>query len=400
MLLGIDQVISSSDFSQRWSGARVAFLGHAASVTRDGIHSMDALARHPEVNLVCGFGPQHGMRSEKQDNMVESEDYQDPVLNIPVYSLYGETRKPTRKMVQNFDVLLVDLQDIGARVYTYSTTLFYMLDACSEMSRSVWVLDRPNPAGRVVEGTILEKGWESYIGEVPLIMRHGLTLGELARWYVDQKELDIDLHVLQMCGYHPDDPHGFGWPQNQLAWVNPSPNASSINMVRCFPGTVLLEGTTLSEGRGTTTPLELAGAPDLDFKRLWSDAIELAPDWMRGAIIRPCFFEPTFDKHYGRLCSGIQIHTDFDHFNPYFFKPFRLVLGLLKAIRRRDPGYHLWRKGPFEYETDKWPIDILTGSSFIRRWVDDPHATVADMEEKISLDEASWLSSRTEFLLY
>jgi uncharacterized protein YbbC (DUF1343 family) len=398
--LGTDQFLKNRKWQESLKKKRIAFLGHAASVTSNGMHSMDALARVQSLNLVCAFGPQHGMRSEKQDNMIESADYHDPVLNIPVFSLYGASRKPDTTMMDAFDVLLVDLQDIGARVYTYSTTLFYMLDACAETSKQVWVFDRPNPAGRAVEGTLLEKGWESFIGNAPLIMRHGLTLGELARWYVKVKSLDIDLNVVAMTGYQPDEPPGYGWPLNQLAWVNPSPNASSINMVRCFPGTVLFEGTNLSEGRGTTTPLEMVGAPDLDFRKLLNDLEGMAPEWTRGAILRHCHFEPVYDKHQGNLCSGLQIHTDHPVFNPYIFKPFRLAAGLLKAIRNTVPDYDLWREGPFEYEHDKQPVDLLNGGPTLRTWVEDPKARAEDLERILLRDEEQWLSERSDFLLY
>ena len=303
-------------------------------------------------------------------------------------------------MMDGFDILLIDLQDIGARVYTYSTTLFYMLEACAEKSKTVIILDRPNPAGRAVEGTILEPGWESFIGTVPLIMRHGLTPGELAGWYVWKVGLDLDLQVVKMTGYEPDEPPGFGWPQNQLVWVNPSPNAASLNMVRCFPGMALFEGTNLSEGRGTTTPLEMVGAPDLDFREVLKTFSNWSHDWMRGAIFRPCHFEPTFDKYQGILCSGLQIHTDHPVFNPYLFKPYRIAAGLMKVIRKLVPDYHLWRRGVFEYENDRLAIDILSGSAFLRSWVDDPEGIPWDLEKKLMENEAGWLSERSAYLIY
>ena len=253
MKLGIDRLLSDPQLARRLHGRRLALLGHPASVTGGCEHSLDALMGRPDLRLSAAFGPQHGMRGDKQDNMVETADITDPRHGIPVFSLYGEVRYPTAAMLETFDILLVDLQDIGTRIYTYVTTLAYVLDACAKAGKAVWVLDRPNPAGRPVEGSLLEPGWESFVGAGPLPMRHGLTLGELARWFVARRGLDLELEVVAMDGYAPDaSARAIGWPLAELAWVNPSPNAATLNMARCFPGTVLFEGTTLSEGRGTT----------------------------------------------------------------------------------------------------------------------------------------------------
>jgi len=310
MRLGIDVLLHDSTLLGKLAGRRVALLGHPASVTHECRHTLDALMACPEVRISAAFGPQHGMLGDKQDNMIESDDYVDPRYGIPVFSLYGKVRRPTDAMMETFDVLLVDLQDVGTRIYTFVTTLTYMLEACAEKGKSIWVLDRPNPAGRPIEGTILEPGWESFIGAGPMAMRHCMTVGEIARWWVDLRKLDVDLRIVAMEGYDPGEGPGFGWPLGELSWVNPSPNASSLNMARCFAGTVLIEGTTLSEGRGTTTSLELVGAPDVDFEALLYRMREMAPEWLGGCRIRPCHFEPTFQKHVGRLCSGLQIHTD------------------------------------------------------------------------------------------
>ena len=257
MILGIDNLLQDKNLLAQLKHRRLALLGHPASVASDGRHSLDALRACPNVDIVAAFGPQHGMRGDKQDNMIESDDYVDSRCGVPVFSLYGKVRRPTPDMMKMFDVLLVDLQDIGTRIYTFATTLIYMLDACAQFGKSLWVLDRPNPAGRPIEGTILEPGWESFVGAAPMIMRHGLTLGELAKWYADLNRLGVDLHIVPMLGWQPDSSPGYGWPVGELAWINPSPNASSLNMARCFPGTVLFEGTTLSEGRGTATALEV-----------------------------------------------------------------------------------------------------------------------------------------------
>ena len=400
MNLGIDELLKNARLRKPLEGRRVALLGHPASVTRECRHTLDALMDCPDVRVVATFGPQHGMRGEKQDNMIESEDYLDPQYGIPVFSLYGEVRRPTDAMMDSFDVLLVDLQDVGTRIYTFMTTLTYMLEACAEHGKSLWVLDRPNPAGRPIEGTILEPGWESFIGCGPLIMRHGLTPGEIAKWWVDLKGLDVDLKVITMTGYDPDAPPGFGWPLHELSWVNPSPNASSLNMTRCFPGTVLFEGTNLSEGRGTTTPLEVVGAPDIDFSLILKRMNSLAPEWLAGCCIRPCFFEPTFQKHVGRMCSGLMIHTDNSAYRHEKFKPYRIGALMLKAIRLEYPDYQIWHSRPYEYETDRLAIDLLSGGTFLRDWVDDPSATPADFDARLRPDEARWAEIRKRYLLY
>ncbi len=377
----------------------MALLGHPASVNSRGQHSLDALSACPDLKVTAAFGPQHGMRGDKQDNMIESDDYADPVLKIPVFSLYGKVRRPTREMLASFDALLVDLQDIGTRIYTFVTTLAYMLEAAAESGKSVWVLDRPNPAGRAIEGTILEPGWESFIGVGPLIMRHGLTLGEFARWYVDRRGLKVGLKVVPMEGYDPGAGPGYGWPVFELPWINPSPNASSLNMTRCFPGTVLFEGTTLSEGRGTTNSLEIVGAPDVDFNRVLRSASRLAPAWLEGCRVRPCYFAPTFQKHRGQLCSGVQIHTDFAGYQPGRFWPYRLGALLLKSIRLEYPDYAIWHRLEYEYETDRLAIDLLSGGSFLREWVDNNSAQPGDFEARLAPDEREWARQVRPYLM-
>ncbi len=400
MTLGIDNLLHDRKLFAQLKGRRIALLGHPASMTSDGRHTLDALMEMKGVNITAAFGPQHGMRGDKQDNMIESEDYVDPRHGIPVFSLYGQTRRPTAEMLDAFDIVLVELQDIGTRIYTFVTTLIYMLEACTRSGKSVWVLDRPNPAGRPVEGTILESGWESFVGAAPMIMRHGMTLGELARWYVSLKNLDIDFQVVPMQGWQPERAPGFGWPIGELPWINPSPNAGSVNMARCFPGTVLFEGTTLSEGRGTTTALEVIGAPDLDFQRLLKRMAAMRADWLTGCLLRPCSFEPTFHKHAGKLCAGVQIHTDGARYDHRRFKPYRLAALLLKAIRLEYPDYEIWRTFPYEYETERPAIDLLAGGSFLREWVDDPAATAGDFEARLLRDETEWRQMRESFLLY
>jgi uncharacterized protein YbbC (DUF1343 family) len=303
-------------------------------------------------------------------------------------------------MTDTFDVLLVDLQDVGTRVYTFITTLRYVLEEAAARRRAVWVLDRPNPAGRPVEGLRLLAGGESFVGAGPLPMRHGLTLGELGRWFVRTLGLDVEYQVVTMEGWAPAQAPGYGWPLGERSWVNPSPNAATLSMARCYPGTVMLEGTTLSEGRGTTHPLELFGAPDLDARALLAEMESLAPPWLAGCRLRPCWFEPTFHKHAGQLCTGVQVHVDDPAYAHDRFRPWRLVALAFKALRRLRPDYDLWRDFPYEYEKDRLAIDVINGGEQLRRWVDDPAATPADLDALAAVDEASWREERAAFLLY
>jgi uncharacterized protein YbbC (DUF1343 family) len=400
MRFGIDRLLEESALRKPLAGRRIALLAHPASVTRDLVHSLDALAALDDIELVAAFGPQHGLRGDKQDNMVESPDFRDPVHGIPVFSLYGEVRRPTAAMMDSFDVLLVDLQDLGCRIYTFSTTLRYVLEAAAEQGKAVWVLDRPNPVGRPVEGLRLRTGWESFVGVGPLPMRHGLTLGELARWFVQTLRLDVEYDVVTMEGWEPASAPGFGWPLGERTWVNPSPNASNLWMARCYAGTVMLEGTTLSEGRGTTRPLEVFGAPDLEPRAMLETMRSLAPHWLQGCRLRECWFEPTFHKHVGTLCAGVQIHVEAAAYDHHTFRPWRLMALVFKAIRTRRPDYGLWRDFAYEYEYDRLAIDLLNGSELLRQWVDDPTAVPADLDALTAPDETSWLDERDGVLLY
>lgn len=398
---GLDRLLADAALRRPLAGRRLALLAHPASVTRDLTHSLDALAALPELRLTAAFGPQHGLRGDKQDNMVESPDYVDACHGLPVFSLYGEVRRPTEAMLDNYDVLLVDLQDLGCRIYTFITTLRYVLEAAARRGQEVWVLDRPNPVGRPVEGLCLRPGWESFVGAGPLPMRHGLTLGELARWFVARLGLDVDCRVVPMTGWQPEAAPGFGWPLGQRSWVNPSPNAPNLSMARAYAGTVMLEGTTLSEGRGTTRPLELFGAPDLDAGALIATMQRLAPQWLAGCRLRPCWFEPTFHKHAGALCAGVQIHVeDPAHYDHGAFRPWRLQALAFKALRQLRPDYPLWRDFAYEYEHERLAIDLINGSPLLREWVDDAAATPADFEALARPDEAAWEEERREFLLY
>jgi uncharacterized protein YbbC (DUF1343 family) len=400
MNFGIDRLLADPDLRKPLQGRRIALLAHPASVTRDLTHSLDALGTCDGIRLSAAFGPQHGLRGDKQDNMVESPDFEDPVHGIPIFSLYGEVRRPTDEMMSTFDVILVDLQDLGCRIYTFITTLLYVLEAAAEHGKSVWVLDRPNPAGRPVEGLTLRPGWESFVGAGPMPMRHGLTLGELGFWFIDRFKLDVDYQVIEMEGWAPDQAPGFGWPLGERVWVNPSPNAPNLWMARAYAGTVMLEGTTLSEGRGTTRPLELFGAPDISAREVLAEMERLAPDWLEGCKIRDCWFEPTFHKHVGKLCNGLHIHAEAPFYDHQAFRPWRLQSLGFKAIRRLYPDYELWRDFPYEYELGKLPIDVINASPLLREWVDDSAAEPGDLDSITLTDEKDWQEERRAYLRY
>ena len=399
MKFGIDRLLAEPALRVRLQGKRVALLAHPASVTADLTHSLDALAALPEVKLSAAFGPQHGLRGDKQDNMIESPDFADPIHGIPVFSLYGAVRRPTDAMMDSFDVMLIDLQDVGCRIYTFITTLLYVLEAAAAHGKAVIVLDRPNPAGRPIEGLSLRPGWESFVGAGPMPMRHGMTLGELGHWFIDHYRLAVDYDVIAMEGWRPEDAPGFGWPPERI-WINPSPNAANLNMARCYAGTVMLEGTTLSEARGTTRPLELFGAPDIDARAVITQMRGLAPQWLAGCALRDCWFEPTFHKHVGKLCAGVQIHAEGPGYDHAAFRPWRVQALAFKAIRALYPDYDLWRDFPYEYTVGKLAIDVINGGPLLREWVDDPAAEAADLDHLTRPDETAWAEERRQFLLY
>ena len=395
---GIDRLLADPALRAPLAGKRVALVAHPASVTADLTHSLDALIA-AGINVSSAFGPQHGLKGDKQDNMVETPDELDPHYNIPVFSLYGELRRPSGQMMSTAEVFLFDLQDLGCRIYTFVTTLLYLLEAAAGTGKAVWVLDRPNPAGRPVEGTLLLPGHESFVGAGPMPMRHGLTMGEMGQWFVDHFKLDVDYHVIEMTGWEPDGA-GFGWPESRV-WINPSPNAANVNMARAYAGTVMLEGATLSEGRGTTRPLELLfGAPDVDAKAVLAQMHRTAPDWMAGCALRECWFTPTFHKHAGALCHGLMIHAEGGFYDHHAFRPWRLQALAFKAIRALYPDYPLWRDFPYEYEYERLAIDVINGGPALREWVDDAAALPGDLDAVAGPGEAAWSEQRRELLAY
>jgi uncharacterized protein YbbC (DUF1343 family) len=398
MKFGIDRLLSEPDLRKPLEGKRVALLAHPASVTADLTHSIDALVA-TGLNVSAIFGPQHGVRGDLQDNMMESPDFTDPTYGMPVFSLYGEVRRPTGQSMGTFDTIVIDLQDVGCRIYTFVTTLLYVLEAAAEHGKSVWVLDRPNPAGRPIEGLTLRPGWESFVGAGPMPMRHGMTLGEMGHWFIHHYKLDVDYRVIAMDGWQPDAAPGFGWPPER-PWINPSPNAANVNMARAYAGTVMLEGTNLSEGRGTTRPLELFGAPDIDARALIAEMRRIAPQWLDGCTLRDLWFQPTFHKYVGRLCNGVFIHAEGAAYDHDAFRPWRLQALAFKAIRTLYGDYDLWRDFAYEYVFDKLAIDVINGGPDLREWVDDAAALPGDLDSLTVPDEAVWAEARRPHLLY
>ncbi len=396
---GIDVLLKDSKLLAELKTKKLSLVAHPASVTGDLRHSIDALY-DAGLKLSSAFGPQHGIYGEKQYNMIETPDLIDAKFQIPIFSLYGKFRKPTAEMMKTFDVVLIDLQDVGTRIYTYLTTLFYMLEAAHQYGKEVWLLDRPNPVGRPVEGSLLTKGFTSFVGCTEgLPMRHGLTLGEFALYFKKKLNLSCEIKIVKMQNYKMDLAPGFGWPEK--SWVNPSPNAATLAMARCYPGTVMVEGTYLSEGRGTTHPLEVVGAPDIDAEKIVKKMFSLNDKWLEACKLRVCYFEPTFYKYKEKTCSAMQIHVDDASFyNHEKFKPYRVMALWFKALRLLYPDYQIWRDFPYEYVTDRLAIDVINGGTFLRTWVDDSSAQTEDLERFLLADEKIWAEERREFLLY
>ncbi|HVG71716.1 MAG TPA: DUF1343 domain-containing protein [Vicinamibacterales bacterium] len=383
--LGSDVLISSG----RLRGRRVGVVCNHASIDRSFQHIVDRLATADGVTLSAIFGPQHGFRSDVQDNMIETPHRDDPSRRVPVYSLYSETREPTAEMMKGLDVLVIDLQDIGARIYTYIYTMANCLRACATHGVPAIVCDRPNPInGNDVEGQALVRGYESFVGLFPIPMRHGMTIGELARLFNESFGLGASLEVARMEGWQR---HMYA-DETGLPWVMPSPNMPTLEAAVVYPGTVLFEGTMLSEGRGTTRPFELVGAPWIEAERFAREMNELG---LPGAYFRPAVFEPTFQKHAKSACGGCQIHVT----ERAAFRPVLTGAALIQMFRRFNPEKFSWRQPPYEYEHDKLPIDILAGSDALRQQVEAGLAPTA-IADSWRTDEAAFRDLRRPFLLY
>jgi uncharacterized protein YbbC (DUF1343 family) len=340
-------------------GLRIGLVANPASVTGDLVHASQAVRGSSAFRLVCLYGPEHGVWANAQD-LAEVAHGRDPLSGLPVFSLYGETRKPTKEMLEGIDALVFDLQDVGARYYTFIYTMLYALEACAEYGRRVVVLDRPNPIGGTrIEGNVLDPEYRSFVGLHPLPVRHGMTVGELALLFRRELQLDVELRVVRMRGFRRE----MAFEETGLPWILPSPNMPTVDTAFVYPGGCLVEGTNLSEGRGTTRPFELVGAPWINPFRL---AEALWAEGIPGAAFRPVFFTPTFQKHAGQLCGGVQVHVT----NRRTFPAYLTYLLLIDHARRQDPERFLWRDPPYEYELVKRPFDILCGTDSIRRAIE------------------------------
>lgn len=332
-------------------GARLGLVCSSAACTADLTPAPEAVNAALPGALKAIFGPQHGFYAELQDNMIESDHGRHPRLDLPVYSLYGQTRRPSAAMLAGLDALLIDMVDVGCRVYTFFSTMVACLEQCAALGLAVWVLDRPNPIGRGAEGAVLPPELMSFVGAHAIPLRHGLSMGELARLVAAERGLDLDLRVIPAHGWD-----GASFERCGLPWVMPSPNMPTIETARVYPGQVLLEGATLSEGRGTTRPFEVFGAPGLD---PWAVLARLESEALTGARLRPLFFQPTFHKYAGQVCGGFQLHVS----EPEVFRPVRASIAILAAISRAHPGLWGLRPPPYEYEYERRPLDLLLGDS-------------------------------------
>ncbi|MES1255106.1 MAG: DUF1343 domain-containing protein, partial [Acidobacteriota bacterium] len=354
--LGSERLLASG----RLAGRRVGVVCNPSSIDAGFALLADRLAMEPTVEVAALFGPQHGFRSDVQENMIETGHRRDDRRRVPVYSLYSETRRPTAEMLRGLDTLVIDLQDVGTRIYTYIYTMAYCLEAARTHGLEVVVCDRPNPIGGVaVEGPMLDAGFASFVGLYPIPMRHGMTIGELARLFNEHFGIGAKLEVVAMAGWTRD----LYADETGLPWVLPSPNIPTLDSAVVYPGTVLFEGTNVSEGRGTTRPFEFVGAPWVNAEP-FTEALNRAG--LPGVHFRPAVFEPTFHKHARTACGGCQIHV----LDRRMFQPVETGIALLAAFRAAAPDRFAWRNPPYEYEHDKWPIDILAGSSELREQID------------------------------
>ena len=389
-LTGAEVFFSQNSWIQKVKNRRVGFLGHQASLTRDMSSTLSQLLSHPQIQVTAIFSPQHGFSGTKQANMMTSEN--SSIKDIPLFSLYSKkTRRVTKDMKKTFDVLIIDLQDVGCRIYTYLTTVLYLLEDLGE----VIILDRPNPIGRDIEGSRLEPYYRSFVGYAPIPMAHGLTLGEVALYFKHFKKLKCSLQVVPMKDYSPQK----GWPR-RWPWVQPSPNMTGLDCARCYPGTVLLEGTHISEGRGSTLPLQVFGIPKMKQESIKKLMHKKGKEFLKGCALRLHDFEPVSDKFKGKTCKGFQIHLEPLWAKKGKFRPYRLMSLFLKCFHEIHPEFFWKTSPPYEYEERKLPIDILSGSSRLRKWIESSRTTVREWDEYLLFEEALWEKERQPFLLY
>jgi uncharacterized protein YbbC (DUF1343 family) len=368
VLTGLDLI--EKKWPRQLKGTRIGLLINPASVNRRLIHAIDIALSSKRFKLTSLFGPQHGIWANTQDNMIEWKGFIDKKTGLPVYSLYGDTRKPLPEMLRDIDALVIDLQDIGSRYYTFIWTMSLAMEACSEIGKTVVVLDRPNPINGIdIEGPVVEEGYFSFVGLKPLPVRHGMTIGEISLYLKDRFYPSLDLEIIKMEGWK----RRLWFNETGLPWVMPSPNMPTLDTATVYPGMCLLEGTNLSEGRGTTKPFEIFGAPFIEPERLVSRLKELK---LRGVFFRPLYFEPTFHKYRAQLLGGAQIHVT----DRRSFKPFLTGVAILKTVKELYPEEFQWRRPPYEYETEKLPIDILSGSTMLRQFIEEAR-TLEEMED-------------------
>ncbi|MEW6212412.1 MAG: DUF1343 domain-containing protein [Acidobacteriota bacterium] len=360
-------------------GARVGLIVNPASIDSRFLHAADLFHQHPQINLTTLFGPQHGIRGETQDNMIEWQSFRDKRTGLPAFSLYGETRKPLPEMLEEVDTLVFDVQDVGTRVYTFIYTMALAMESAREQGKKFILLDRPNPIGGVqTEGNILEEEYRSFVGMYPIPMRHGMTVGELAEMFNREFQINCDLEVIGMEGWRRE----MYFEDTRLQWVMPSPNMPTVDTAVVYPGSVMVEGTLVSEGRGTTRPFEIVGAPYIDPVALVE---ELNQENLSGVVFRPLHFQPTFHKFAGEVCGGVQLHVT----DRNLFKPVITGVALISAMRRLYPNDFRWQEPPYEYVYDRLPIDVIAGSARLREQIE-ANATIADIE-------AGWREGLTDF---
>jgi len=369
--------------------ARVGLICNPATVDHGWRHAADLFFHHPEIQLTALFGPQHGIRGETQDNMIEWQSFRDPRTGVMAHSLYGETRRPTEQMLQDVDTLVFDVPDVGTRVYTFIYTMALAMQAAREFGKRFVVLDRPNPIGGLgVEGSLLEAGHESFVGMYAIPMRHGMTVGELARLFNDEFGIGGELEVVPMQGWQRE----FWLDDTDAPWVLPSPNMPTVDTAAVYPGMVYLEGTKISEGRGTTRPFELAGAPYINAHELASALNDLA---LPGVYFRPHSFQPTFQKHGGKLCHGVQVHV----VDRASFKPVLTGVALIKLVHDLYPNGFEWQLPPYEYVFDRYPFDVIAGTFKLREQIEGG-VSLPDIAASWRADEQRFAEQRAKYLLY
>ncbi|MCI0659948.1 MAG: DUF1343 domain-containing protein [Acidobacteria bacterium] len=385
--LGLDKLLDGS--AGLLKGVRVGLICNPSSVNQRFQHAADLFRNHPEVDITALFGPQHGIRGETQDNMIEWEGFRDERTGVMAYSLYGEVREPTEEMMDGVDLLVFDMQDVGTRVYTFIYSMALVMRAASRMNKRVIVLDRPNPIGGIeIEGNLLEPGNESFVGMFPLPMRHGMTVAELALMFNQEFKIGCRLDVVAMNGYRRE----FWFNDTDAPWVIPSPNIPAIETATVYPGAVMIEGTKVSEGRGTTRPFEIIGAP---YARSYDVSEHLNQLNLPGVVFRPYSFIPTFQKHAGELCHGVQIHV----LNRTIYRPVRTGIAVIKAFHDLYPGEFQWQAPPYEYVYDRLPFDVITGTAKLREQIES-RIPLAEIVDSWRVGEKEFAERRKQYLLY